>query len=130
VSAASRPRQIRVGHLTYRVVVDAAEIQRMSNRNAEDDFEWTAFSDHDQLVIGINSGNPVAVQRQDMLHELLHCALRYAGVWPNAYAAVLAAADAPPHGGYTVEEFVVAAASSPLLGVLRDNPKLTRWLTS
>ena len=123
----ARPRQVRVGVLTYRILVDIAAIRQASDdANLKPGDSWSAFSDHDALVIGINPANPVDVQRRDVLHELLHCTLRYAGVWPNAYAETLVKAD--DGTGYTVEEFMVAAASAPLLGVLRDNPSLVRWL--
>lgn len=93
------------------------------------DAEWTAYSDHDALIIGLNPNNPVDRQRHDLLHEVIHCCLRFAGVEPNAYAEIVAEARGK-HGGYTVEEFVVAAASGPLLGVLVDNPDLLAWLTA
>ena len=125
----ARPRQVKVGPLTYRVLVDVAAIRKASNdANLNEGDEWTAFSDHDALVIGINPSNPVDVQRRDLLHEVLHCCLRFSGVWPNAYATTVGRAG--EDDGYTVEEFVVAAQSAPLLGVLRDNPSLTRWLTA
>lgn len=125
--AAGRPRKVRVGPLTYQVLVDVAAIRRASdNASLNEGDEWSAFSDHDSLVIGINPTNPVDVQRRDLLHELLHCCLRHSGVWPNAYASTVAKAG--EDDGYTVEEFMVAASSAPLLGVLRDNPTLVRWL--
>lgn len=124
-----RPRYVRVGALTYRVITDVAEIRKVSDQaDIAADSEWSAFSDHDRLLIGINPNNPADVQRRDLLHEAVHCCLRLAGIWPNSYADVVAKADGQ-HGGYTVEEFVVSAASAPLLGVLRDNPHLAAWLT-
>lgn len=123
-----RPRKVRVGHLTYSVLVDVAAIKKASaDADISEDSEWSAYSDHDRLVIAINPTNPVEVQRRDMLHELIHCCLRHSGVWPNTYAQIVAKAD-NDDGGYTVEEFMVASASMPLLGVLRDNPSLVRWL--
>lgn len=123
----ARPRLIKVGPLTYRVLVDVAAIRKASaSANLGDDVEWSAFSDHDSLIIGINPNNPASVQRRDVLHELLHCCLRFAGVWPNTYADTVSKAG--EDGGYTVEEFVVAAQSAPLLMVLRDNPTLMKWL--
>lgn len=122
----TRPRKIRVGHLTYSVLVDAAAIRKASDEADLGGDSWSAFSDHDKLIIGINANNPVDVQRRDVLHELLHCALRHSGVWPNSYAETYVQSETS--SGYTVEEFVVAAAAAPLLGVLRDNPSLTRWL--
>ena len=125
----ARPRKIRVGHLTYSILVDVAAIRKASaDANLNEGDEWSAFSDHDKLIIGINPTNPVEVQRRDVLHELLHCTLRYSGVWPNAYARTVEKAG--EDDGYTVEEFMVASASAPLLGVLRDNPTLVRWLTT
>lgn len=127
-SAPGRPRRIRVGHLTYRVVVDPAEIRAVSDANTVDDGDetWEAFSDHERLIIGINRDAPLDVQRRDLVHEVLHCVLRHSGVWPNAYAKVLSRSDVDT--GYDVEEYVVGAQSAPLLGVLRDNPSLVRWL--
>lgn len=117
-----------MGVLTYRVLTDVAAIQAASaSADIASDAEWTAYSDHDAAVIGINPGNPVGVQRRDLLHELLHCCLRLSGVEPNAYARIVHRAKGK-HDGYTVEEFTVAATAGPLLGVLRDNPALVRWL--
>jgi hypothetical protein len=124
-----RPTLVRVGPVTYRILTDPEAINRASaSADIDPSSEWSAYSDHDALVIGINGSNPEGVQRRDVLHELLHCCLRLAGVEPNAYARVVHRAEGR-HDGYTVEEFMVAAATGPLLGVLRDNPWLTAWLT-
>jgi hypothetical protein len=121
---------VRIGCLTYRIVTDVEEIRRASDdADIDDDAEWTAFSNHDLLVIGINGANPLDVQRRDLVHELLHCCLRHSGVWPNAYAQLVHRARGRD-GGYTVEEFVVSAAAGPLLAVLREDPALVRWLTA
>lgn len=125
-----RPSEIRVGFLPYAVLTDRAAINAASeSADIDEGAEWAAFSDHDALVIGINPDNPLPVQQRDLLHEVIHCCLRYSGVEPNAYARVVGKAK-ERHGGYTVEEFMVAAASAPLLAVLRDNPDLTAWLTA
>lgn len=130
MSAAGVPTLIKVGPLDYRVLTDIAAIQDASDgANIAESAEWTAYSDHDALIIAINPNNPLGVQRRDLLHEVIHCCLRFAGVEPNAYADLVAEARGR-HGGYTVEEFVVAAASGPLLGVLRDNPYFTEWMTA
>jgi hypothetical protein len=122
------PARVRVGCLTYRVLTDVAAINAASEAaDIADGAEWTAYSDHDHLIVGINPDNPTGVQRRDLLHEVIHCCLRLSGVEPNTYARIVARAKGR-HGGYTVEEFAVAAATGPLLGVLRDNPDLTRWL--
>lgn len=120
------PASVRVGPLTYRVLTDTTAINAVSD-DADIDGEWTAYADHDRLIIGINPDNPSDVQRRDLLHEVVHCCLRMSGVEPNAYARIVHRAK-ERHGGYTVEEFTVAAMSAPLLAVLRDNPLLTTWL--
>jgi hypothetical protein len=127
-ATATIPAEVQVGVLTYRVLTDVAAIQAVSaSADIADGAEWTAYSDHDAAVIGINPGNPVGVQRRDLLHELLHCCLRLSGVEPNVYARIVHRAKGK-HDGYNVEEFTVAATAAPLLSVLRDNPDLVKWL--
>lgn len=124
------PSVVRVGFMPYTILTDRDAINAASeSADISQDAEWTAYSDHDALVIGINTDNPLAVQQRDLLHEVIHCCLRYSGVEPNAYARVVGRAKGR-HDGYTVEEFTVAATAAPLLGVLRDNPDLTAWLTA
>lgn len=124
----SIPKAVKVGALTYSVLTDVDAIKAASaGADIEAGAEWTAYSDHDAAVIGINPSNPPCIQRRDLLHEVIHCCLRYSGVEPNAYAATVGRAKGK-HGGYTVEEFMVAATAGPLLGVLQDNPNLTAWL--
>lgn len=123
-----RPKSVRVGCLTYEIITDPERVREVSGQqDIEAGSEWAVFSDHDALVIGIRGDLPEFNQRRDVLHELLHCALRYAGVEPNQYARIVARAK-HKHGGYSVEEFTVAAISGPLLSVLRDNPPLLAWL--
>ena len=124
------PAHVKIGPLVYSVLTDVDAIKAASeSADIDEGAEWTAYSDHDALVIGINPSNPECVQQRDLLHEVIHCCLRFAGVEPNAFARIVARAK-ERHGGYTVEEFMVAAASGPLLGVLRDNPDLVAWLTA
>jgi hypothetical protein len=126
---ADRPDSVRIGPLRYRILTDVEKIKAASDSaDIKADAEWTAYSDHDKHIIAINPDNPADCQRRDLLHEVIHCCLRFAGVEPNAYAETVAEARGN-HGGYTVEEFVVAAQSGPLLGVLVDNPGLVKWLT-
>lgn len=126
--SAQIPTAVKVGCLTYRVLTDADAIRAVSaSADIHPGSEWSAYSDHDRLLIGVNADNPVDAQRRDLVHELLHCCLRIAGAEPNAYARVVQEA-AERHGGYSVEEFMVGATAAPLLGVLRDNPDLAGWL--
>lgn len=123
------PTNVRVGPFDYSILMDAEEIARVSDEaDTGSNGAWEAFSDHDALIIGINPKHSLGAQRRDVLHELLHCCLRVAGVWPNHYADLVAEARGKDDG-LTVEEFCVAGATAPLLGVLRDNPALLKWLT-
>jgi hypothetical protein len=123
------PSTVRVGPVRYRILFDADEIKRVSDEaDLEADSEWTAFSDHRVNIIGIDPKSHPDQQRASLVHELLHCCLRFSGAWPNTYAKLTAKAgkdyDIP------VEEFTVGATAYPLLSVLRDNPELLAWLTA
>lgn len=127
---APMPSKVKVGPLTYTVLTDAAAIKAASDSaDIDEGAEWSAFSDHDKALVGINPGNPLCVQQRDLLHELLHCCLRLSGTWPDQYARVVAKAKGK-HGGYDVEECVISGMTGPLFGILRDNPDLMEWLTS
>lgn len=126
--SAQLPSTVRVGPWTYTVVTDAAEIAAASEGNVPESGTWGAFSDHERLIIGINSDNATDVLRVSVLHEIMHCCLRISGAWPTQYARLLAKARHEDYG-VDIEEFVIAGTSAVLLGVLRDNPDLMAWLT-
>lgn len=122
------PDWIKVGPLVYSVQANVAVVRERSDASTADmDGEWAAYSDHDQLVIGLNPDQAPDAVRRDLLHEILHCCLRVSGAEPNQYATVVARAKGRD-GGLTVEEVMVSGATLPLLGVLRDNPDFVRWL--
>lgn len=125
--AATMPTSIKVGATIYRVITDAQEIKRVSDENTDDDNQWTAFSNHDHLIIGINPLNHDDVNRVTLLHEIMHCCLRVGGVWPDAYSRVVASACGQTHG-VSVEEFTVTGMAHQLLVALQENPQLTAWL--
>jgi hypothetical protein len=122
-----RPETVKVGPLLYRVLWDADEIKRHSDARAEEGGEWAAFSNHEDLVIGINPAHHLHAQRHSLVHELLHCCLRLGGVWPDAYARLWTRGK---EYGPGVEEHTVSGMAGPLLGVLMDNPHVTEWLTA
>jgi hypothetical protein len=122
------PDSVRVGPWTYAVVTDPAQIADAAEGNVPESGTWGAFSDHERLIIGVNADHAADVLRMSVLHEVLHCCLRISGAWPGQYARLLAEAQHEDHG-VDIEEYVVAGASGTLLGVLRDNPALTAWLT-
>ena len=126
---ADMPTSVRVGSVTYRIIMDTAEVKAASDAaNSRGDGEWLAFSDFDKLIIGLNPDHAPGALRVDLIHELLHCALRASGSHPNTYAdTVYEARDRV--AGQTVEEYTVSAMTGPLLSTLRDNPALVAYLT-
>lgn len=66
-----RPKKIRIGSVTYTILWDAEAIQRESDNNGVEG-SWTAFSAHDDLTIGINPNHHLDVQRQAVIHEVMH----------------------------------------------------------
>jgi len=126
---AAMPASIRVGAVTYRIIMETAEVKAVSDAAvARGDGEWEAFSDHDKLIIGLNPDHAPDKNRVSLIHELLHCALRHSGASVNTYADVVYEAR-DRVGGLTVEEFAVAAMAGPVLSVLLDNPDLVAYLT-
>jgi hypothetical protein len=124
------PASVRVGAVTYRIIMDTAEVKAASDSaNSRGEGEWLAFSDHDKLIIGLNPDRADDANRVSLLHELLHCALRHSGACVNTYADVVYEAR-DRVGGLTVEEFAVAAMAGPMLSVLLDNPDLSAYLLS
>lgn len=122
-----RPDRIRIGAVTYRLLADRDAVAAVSDRNAHPGGYWAAFSDHNQLVIGVNPETAPDVNKVDVLHEVIHCCLRTSGVWPDSYAAVIQRADGF-NDGQSVEEMMVSGTAAVLLAVMRDNPDLVAWL--
>ncbi len=67
-----------------------------------------------RLLIVISDKSPLVLQKETLLHELMH--------------AALAATKPDLSVGDDVEEYAVSQLSPALFGVLRDNSKLTKWL--
>jgi len=128
---ADMPTSIRVGSVTYRIIMDPVVLKAASDEAnfGDDKGEWIAFSDHNKLIIGINPEHATDANRFSLIHEILHCALRQSGAHPNVYAdTVYEAHDRV--AGVTVEEFTIAAMTGPLFTTLRDNPALVAYLTT
>jgi hypothetical protein len=124
------PASLRIGAVTYRVILDAAEIKAASDAaSSRGEGEWEAFSDHDKLIIGLNPDHAPDKNRVSLVHEILHCALRQSGAHPGTYADVVYEAH-DRVSGLTVEEYTVSAMAGPLLSALRDNPDLIAHLTA
>jgi len=124
------PASVRVGSVTYRVILDAKQVKTASDAaNSRGDGEWLAFSDHNKLIIGLNPEHAPEANRVSLVHEILHCVLSQSGTWVNTYADIVYEAR-DRVAGLNVEEFTVAAMAGPLLSVLRDNPDLSAYLLS
>jgi len=119
---------IKVGPWTYAVVTDPKAIAAAAEGNVPESGTWGAFSDHENLIIGVNEANADDVLRMSVLHEVMHCCLRISGAWPSQYARLLATAEWDDCG-VDVEEFMIAGSAGGLLSALRENPDLVAWLT-
>jgi hypothetical protein len=128
-----RPSDVRIGPVRYAITWESEAIKSASD-SADDrgdtgsNGEWIAYSDHEKMVIGLNPDHSDEYNRISLVHEVLHCCLRIAGVWPNTYGRILAEARDRDEG-VPVEEFTISAQAPTLLGVLRDNPGVLAWLT-
>ena len=98
------PRRLRIGHIAYKVRVDATACAE-----ADSDGLW----DIDDQAICLRPGLPPDHQRAVLLHETLHACFHAAG---------LETAD-------DVEERIVTGLTGPLLNTLRDHPAFVAYLT-
>jgi hypothetical protein len=76
-----------------------------------------AQSDTAKHIIWLNPKRTAETLRDDMLHELMHC------------AADLGSAGGRARSPYDVEEDEIEYVSSGMLQVVQDNPQLLLWLT-
>lgn len=79
------------------------------------DHEQYGCTDVGRTTITLAPGMSGSMQRDTLLHEVLHAALDQTG-WAHRL-------------GSKREELLVRALAPVLLGVLRDNPRLVAWLT-
>lgn len=110
------PRRIRVGQLRYRVYVDDS-----AHRWAEW-YERDRLNGHchyDELRITLRPDLPRAKQREVLFHEALHAVCELVGI--NHDLRNRTRID---------EEQLVRRLAPALVALLRDNPKLTTYLTA
>ena len=104
-----RPRRLRVGWTHWGVEwVDDADWPE-----EHDDASGLCMTRARDLRVRLQDGTHEDELREALLHELLHACVQTGG------------AEEP----VTSEEAAVRAAAGPLLGALRDNPRLVAWLT-
>lgn len=117
VPAPSVPGRLRIGHLTYTVLLDNAVVDEECVRSQRN---LSGYSSSGEQRIAVRADLPPDYRAEVVLHEVLHQCLRVSGVDPDQDAAA---------GLKDVEERAVNAIAGPLLAALRDNPALTAYLT-
>ena len=96
------PKRVTVGPHRYRVVVDDNAIVASSGASGRCDAEG--------LVISLNGGMAPTALADTLLHELVHACV------------------GPCNLDEKVEERVALALGPALLALIRDNPRLVRWI--
>lgn len=114
------PTSIRVGPVMYRVTDDHAEfIERQHTDQRSGDYGCTRGK---EAVIYLNPEVSADNKRLTLLHEAMHAAGHtYGGGW-----SWKALGKTPSDR----EERVISLLETPLLALLRDNPRLVAYLTA
>ena len=97
------PTVVKVGGHVYK-------IRKWDRRGARERARWGETS-HRDLTIDIDEDCPEQRSKEVILHEVLHC--------------VFCEWEIDHSGG---EEKIVAPMSKGLIAVMRDNPKLFKWV--
>lgn len=105
------PTTVKVGPLVYDVKFNSDYVRKLGINGANGE------SDLENLVITIGEHLNPQVQKQIMVHEILHC----------CFQAANTSFQVTKHSS---EETIVSCLESPLLEVLKDNPQLLKWVTS
>lgn len=108
------PREILFGHVRYTVHVDISEV----DLEQPADGQRMGQTEHHFRRIWVNAEEGLSLEQiqNTLLHEVLHCCVNISGLWSNGR----------PN---EVEEQYVNAMTTPLHGVLLNNPELLSWLT-
>jgi hypothetical protein len=110
--------KVRVGTVSYEVTFDADAWLKIEHKTQTKGYH--GFTNHHEAVIYINPDDVPDVQRQTVLHEVMH-----------ATCYVILGAPEFDHLGKNRndrEENIVRMLEGPLLMVLRDNPDLAAYL--
>lgn len=105
------PKSIKVGAINYSVVCSEAEINKASVEAKSG--SWGRHDPGKQLIL-LDPNLKGDFMAEVLLHELVHVSLYHAGTDEDLSAEQL--------------ERVCNSVSSSLLGALRDNPELVRFL--
>jgi hypothetical protein len=110
------PNTIRFGHVTYTVHTNPEDVDIEEGPKGQ---LQAGRSHHAARKIWINTdGFTLEQQQNTLIHEVLHCCVNVSGL------------QVPGKGPDETEEVYVSAISTPLHGVLIDNPSLNAWLVS
>ena len=104
------PKGIRIGPFAYKVVSKRAELNQRRVDYAERDL--VGQCDHRELTIAVDSALAPAVQRETLLHEVMHA----------IYALVGA------EGQKLTEEETILRIVPSLLDTLQRNPELAAFM--
>jgi hypothetical protein len=104
------PESVIVGPYEYTIVFD--ELERLRRERAKQS-RLAGLTDFNDLTIMVNEALDPAVQRETMLHEVLHTVFEATGASFEHDA---------------IEEGLIRRISPTLLRVIRDNPQFVKYL--
>lgn len=114
-------KTVRVGEYVYRITRDPFDTPDNTQQELD---AYAGMTYHDQLVIYVRPHVPEAIEKETVLHELMHCGISRTG---NQHQLKQFAKSDDCDD---VEELYVATASRGLYDILRQNKKLNAWLWS
>jgi len=114
------PSTIRVGSVTFRVTTNPDDWMRIEHKNQGNDAY--GYAGYHEATIYINPESTPDTQRLTLWHEVMHAMCEVVMGSPDWHHLGKEKSDR--------EEAVVAAFESPIVCVLRDNPKLVAYLTA
>lgn len=106
------PRRIIVGPFVYKVSDDPVDLVI---RCREESTDLLGHNSQRELIITIDPAQAPGQRRDSLLHETLHAVTQLTGL--------------ASEWGQETEEAIVNRLSPVVLSVLRDNPRLLRYLT-
>lgn len=120
----TRPTQVVVGPFKYSITwVEHKNWHEVEPEH--DDANGVTWSDHAKILVRLGNEDGaynIQVLQSNLLHEILHAC---------AFMSNMNDQSVPKDPDIAwVEEQVVGVVSRPLLGVLRDNPKVLEYLTA
>lgn len=116
-----RPRFVTIVGRTYRIEWKANK----DDVKLPDGTEGVGVIDNQNLVLKIWSGMSLQLQRETLLHEIMHGCL---STTQTPMSNLLAGRDRIDVVHFNFDEFYVEAIDAVLLATLRSNPQVTGWL--